>query len=89
MEIVSERPQAVDLVVSDVMLRGEGGHELAEALQASKPGLRTLFISGHSLETLADRGIFLSAETFLEKPFSPSQLASKVRSVLDTARKGS
>ncbi len=86
MDIVEQRPQAVDLVVTDVMLRGEGGHELAESLQAVKPGLRTIFISGHSLESLADRDIFLPAEAFLEKPFSPAQLAAKVRSVLDLAR---
>jgi DNA-binding response OmpR family regulator len=50
--------------------------------------LRTVFISGHSLDSLADRGIIVPAEAFLEKPFSPAQLAAKVRSVLDLARKG-
>jgi len=87
LDIVTERPNDVDLVVTDVMLRGEGGHELAEALQAVKPGLRTVFISGHSLESLADRDIILPADAFLEKPFSPAQLAAKVRAVLDAARK--
>jgi signal transduction histidine kinase/CheY-like chemotaxis protein len=87
MDIVTERPGEVDLVVTDVMLRGEGGHELAEALQSVKPGLRTVFISGHSLESLADRDIIVPADAFLEKPFSPAQLAAKVRSVLDMARK--
>ena len=87
MDLVMERPDAVDVVVSDVMLRGEGGHELAESLQAVKPGLRTVFISGHSLESLADRDIIVPADAFLEKPFSPAQLAAKVRAVLDTARK--
>jgi two-component system cell cycle sensor histidine kinase/response regulator CckA len=87
MDIVTERPDEIDLVVTDVMLRGEGGHELAEALQSVKPGLRTVFISGHSLESLADLGITVPADAFLEKPFSPAQLAAKVRSVLDAARK--
>ncbi|MEO6097799.1 MAG: response regulator [Fibrobacteria bacterium] len=87
MDIVTERPDEVDLVVTDVMLRGEGGHELAEALQSVKPGLRTVFISGYSLEGLADRNIIVPADAFLEKPFSPAQLAAKVRSVLEMARK--
>jgi DNA-binding response OmpR family regulator len=69
------------------MLRGENGQELAEGLQALRPGLRTVFISGHSLDSLADRGVTVPADAFLEKPFSPSQLAAKVRSVLDTARR--
>lgn len=77
----------VDLVVTDVMLRGsDGGHELAASLQTVKPGLRTIFISGHSLETLAERGILLPADAFLEKPFTPSQLGTLVRSILDAAR---
>ena len=87
MEIVAENPAAVDLVLTDVMLRGDSGHELSESLQAVKPGLRTVFISGHSLESLADRDILVPADAFLEKPFSPAQLAAKVRSVLDSARK--
>lgn len=78
---------SVDLVVTDVMLRGgEGGHELAASLQSLKPGLRTIFISGHSLESLAERGILLPADAFLEKPFTPAQLAVLVRSVLDASR---
>jgi two-component system cell cycle sensor histidine kinase/response regulator CckA len=87
MEIVAENAEAVDLVVTDVMLRGDSGYELAESLQEIKPGLRTVFISGHSLESLADRDIIIPADAFLEKPFSPAQLAAKVRSVLDAARK--
>ncbi|HKP98497.1 MAG TPA: response regulator [Fibrobacteria bacterium] len=87
MDVVEERPETVDLVVTDVMLRGEGGHEMAESLQQIKPGLRTVFISGHSLDSLSDRGIVVPADAFLEKPFSPAQLAAKVRAVLDTARK--
>jgi signal transduction histidine kinase len=87
MEMLQENPDAVDLVVTDVMLRGDSGHELAESLQAIKPGLRTVFISGHSLESLADRDIVIPADAFLEKPFSPAQLAAKVRTVLDAARK--
>lgn len=87
-EIVAASPQDVDLVVTDVMLRGEeGGHELAETLQALKPGLRTLFISGHSLDSLQDRGINLPADAFLEKPFSPAQLAAHVRRLMEASRK--
>ncbi|MDQ3000298.1 MAG: response regulator, partial [Fibrobacterota bacterium] len=86
-DIVAARADEVDLVVTDVMLRGEGGHELAETLRTIKPGLRTVFISGHSLESLADRNIMVPADAFLEKPFSPVHLAAKVRSVLDSAPK--
>jgi two-component system cell cycle sensor histidine kinase/response regulator CckA len=85
-EIFAAR-EDVDLLLTDVMLRGgEGGDELAARLQARKPGLRALFISGHPLEILADRGIRIPAEAFLEKPFTPGQLIAQVRALLNVAR---
>jgi signal transduction histidine kinase/ActR/RegA family two-component response regulator len=85
--IVSEDPSAIDLIVTDVMLRGEGGHEMAASLQAVKPGARILFVSGYSRDSLAERGILVPEDAFLEKPFTPAQLAAQVRALLDAARK--
>lgn len=85
-DIVARRDD-LDLVVTDVMLRGdEGGDELAARLQALRPGLRALFISGHPLDGLADRGIRVPAEAFLEKPFTPAKLIARVRALLGVAR---
>jgi DNA-binding response OmpR family regulator len=76
-----------DLLLTDVMLRGgEGGDELAERLQALRPGLRVLFVSGHPLEVLAERGIRVPADAFLEKPFTPAGLAAKVRAIMGAMR---
>jgi two-component system cell cycle sensor histidine kinase/response regulator CckA len=86
-EEVAAGRQDLDLLITDVMLRGdEGGDALAARLQAMRPGLRALFISGHSLETLTDKGIRIPAEAFVEKPFTPGQLLAKVRSLLNVAR---
>ena len=87
LEIAERSPEGIDLVITDVMLRGEGGHELAEKLGMLKSGQRIIFISGHSVETLGDLGITVPADAFLEKPFTPSQLAAKVRSLLDAAKR--
>jgi len=81
------RRDDLELLVTDVMLRGdEGGDEFAARLQALRPGLRALFISGHPLDGLADRGIRVPADAFLEKPFTPGQLITQVRALLSIAR---
>jgi two-component system cell cycle sensor histidine kinase/response regulator CckA len=80
-------PEA-DLVITDITLRGSYGHEMVERLRVLRPGLPALYISGHTLEYLGDQGIRLPPAAFLEKPFSPSQLALKVRETLG-ARKTS
>ncbi len=88
-EKVESRAEPIDLLVTDVMLRGSGGDELAESLRARQPGLQTIFISGHTLEHLAGQGIRIPADAFLEKPFSPSQLVAKVRIRMRAARPAS
>lgn len=88
-EMIARR-EDVDLIVTDVMLRGEeGGDELAARLQGLRPGLRVLFISGHPLDSLAERGIRIPADAFLEKPFKPAQLSTQVRALLAAAREAS
>ncbi len=83
--ILEGMPESIDLIVTDVMLRGEGGDVLWEKIQVLKPDQRMLFISGHSHEYLAEHGIAIPANAFLEKPFTPPKLAARVRSLLDSA----
>jgi two-component system cell cycle sensor histidine kinase/response regulator CckA len=87
LDMLELNSEGADLVVTDMMLRGESGLDLAESLHAIRPGLPILFISGHPLETLADRGLKVPADAFLEKPFPPSLLADKVRALLTAARR--
>jgi two-component system, cell cycle sensor histidine kinase and response regulator CckA len=87
-EIVARGNARIDLIVTDVMLRGEdGGDALVARLQTLRPGLRALFMSGHTLEGLADRGIRIPPDAFLEKPFTPSTLSARVVALLAASRK--
>jgi len=52
-------------------------------LAASYPGLKVLFVSGYTDETIAQRGVLGADVPFLQKPFTPIRLAHKVREVLD------
>lgn len=72
----------VDMVLTDVMMPGMLGPALVHELRKTRAGLRVLFMSGHTDEIVRD-GLLDPATPFLAKPFTPSQLAEKVREVLD------
>jgi CheY-like chemotaxis protein len=74
---------AIDLLLSDVMMPGLGGRELAARAALLRPGLRVLFMSGHTEDVILKEGI-QKGMPFLQKPFRPADLAHKVREVLDS-----
>ena len=74
-----------DLVVTDVLMPGMGGRELAERLAELQPGLRVLFMSAYAADDLSRLRI-LEGVSLLQKPFSGSALVRKVREVLQDAR---
>jgi two-component system, cell cycle sensor histidine kinase and response regulator CckA len=75
----------IHLVLTDVVMPGIGGRELVRQLAAVRPGTKVLYISGYSNEAIARHGVLDPGTAFLQKPFTPDGLASKVREVLDAA----
>jgi len=75
---------AVDLLITDLVMPGMSGRQLAEALAHRRPALRVLFVSGYTDEAIARNRVQESGAAFLQKPFTPSLLALKVREVLDS-----
>jgi DNA-binding response OmpR family regulator len=73
---------AIDLLVTDVVMPGMSGGELADKLVAMRPGLRVLFITGYDDEEVTTRGLLGPARECLSKPFTPSQLRARVQSLL-------
>jgi CheY-like chemotaxis protein len=73
----------IDLLVTDVVMPGLGGRELAAALKSRRPGLRLLYISGYTDDEVTRRGLLDAGAPFLEKPFEAEGLARRVRDVLD------
>jgi two-component system cell cycle sensor histidine kinase/response regulator CckA len=82
--IVEHHSHPIHLLITDVVMPGMHGRDLADRLTALRPELRVLFMSGYT-----DRAIvheqFLDEKTFIQKPFSPQRLASKIREILDEA----
>jgi len=72
----------VDLLVTDVVMPGMTGRELAEAVAQRRPGLRNLFLSGYTPDEVLRQGVRAEEAQFLQKPFTPSALLTKVRDVL-------
>jgi signal transduction histidine kinase/ActR/RegA family two-component response regulator len=76
----------IDLLVTDVMMPELGGRELAEGAIKLRPGLKVMFMSGHTEDTVLKEGV-QKGTAFLQKPFTPARLAQKVRETLDSADK--
>jgi PAS domain S-box-containing protein len=74
----------IHLLLTDVVLPGMNGKEVSEMLKAFRPNLKVLFTSGYTADAIGNRGVLSPDVAFLHKPFSPEQLAAKVRDVLTT-----
>jgi two-component system, cell cycle sensor histidine kinase and response regulator CckA len=74
---------SIDALVSDVVMPEMSGPELAERLQTLLPGLRTLFVSGYTAESLRSRGGLPAWSAFVEKPFEAATLLRTLRGLLD------
>jgi PAS domain S-box-containing protein len=75
--------EQIDLLLTDVIMPGMNGKELRTRLTTIKPGLKTLFMSGYTADIVAMRGVLEDGVHFLQKPFTPAQLANRVRETLD------
>ena len=75
----------IDLLITDVVMPGLGGPEVAEQISRRFPGIRILFVSGYTDDAVIRHGLSQQGVNFLQKPFSPPELAAKVRDVLDAS----
>jgi PAS domain S-box-containing protein len=86
LQFAESNPGAIDLLLTDVVMPGMSGPELAERLRARQPEIKVVYISGYSGDAIAHRGIRESGVAYLPKPFSAAELSIKVREVLGGPR---
>jgi len=78
-----KQPAKIDLLVTDLLMPGMTGRELAEKLRAKNPHLKALFMSGYSAEIVGKDFRLHDGINFLQKPYPPRKLAKRIRECLD------
>jgi CheY-like chemotaxis protein len=80
---VSEEHQgAIDMLITDVVMPGMSGRELAKRVSAARPDVKVLFLSGYTEDAIIHEGVLEPGTAFLQKPFTLQVLSRKVREVL-------
>jgi two-component system, cell cycle sensor histidine kinase and response regulator CckA len=67
----------IDLLVTDVVMPGMNGRELADRLLVDQPGMRVLYVSGYTANVIAHNSLLEEGIHFLQKPFTTTSLAKK------------
>ena len=84
LHIVQDTQQWIDLLITDVIMPQLNGRELSELAWSARPELRVLYVSGYGADLVQRQGVPLRRGGFIAKPFSRVQLATAVRTLLDT-----
>ena len=83
LEVSGRQKGPIHLLISDVVMPGMTGPELARRLTALRPEMGVLFMSGYTDDAILHHGVFEHGAEYLQKPFKASALGAKVRKVLD------
>ena len=78
-----EHAGPIEILLTDVVMPGISGRELAEQLRHLRPDIRVLYMSGYTDDAIIHHGILDAETAFIQKPFAPEALARKLREVLD------
>ena len=79
-------PERIDLMVSDIVMPGISGFELSKRLASNRPDMKVLFVSGYAEQETAKRAFADPNVAYLQKPFGPAELASKVAEIISGSR---
>jgi PAS domain S-box-containing protein len=82
LRVAEAHGDGIDILITDVVMPGMGGRELAKKLLQIRPNLGVLFLSGYTEDTILHQGALSPGTAFLQKPFTLQNLARKVREVL-------
>ena len=82
-ELSQRHDGRIDVLVTDVVMTGMSGRQLADLLCQSRPRLKILFMSGYPGDAVVRHGLLRPGNEFIQKPFMPESLASKLRELLD------
>ena len=84
--MLAAQTESLQLLVTDVMLEGMNGRDLAERMHASQPQMKVLYVSGYTDDPDVLAAKFPAGSRFLQKPFTLSALVGQVRAALEEQR---
>jgi len=73
-------------MVTDVVMPGMNGRELASQMAELRPGILTVFMSGYTANVIVDQGVLDADAVFLQKPVAMAELCAKIQTMLDAGR---
>jgi two-component system cell cycle sensor histidine kinase/response regulator CckA len=82
LKVSSEYAGTIEVLITDVVMPGMGGRELAKRVSAARPNIKVLFLSGYTEDAIIHEGVLEPGTAFLQKPFTLQMLSRKVREVL-------
>jgi len=84
LSLVATHAGPIDMLLTDLIMPGPSGVDLAEQLKTIRDDVRVLFMSGYTDNAIVRNGLLGEGASFLQKPFTPEELLRKMRQVLDT-----
>ena len=87
LRVAEHHGDEIDILITDVVMPGMGGRELAKRLMAMRPQIGVLYLSGYTEDAIVNHGALDPGTAFLQKPFTLQKLAKKVREVLHAKAK--
>jgi len=85
LSILEKKQTPFDLLLTDVIMPGMNGPDLANEMVLQYPDIKVMYISGYTNESLTSRGVLEEGVELIQKPFASSDLIRQVRTVLDEA----
>jgi len=82
-QVAGQHDGPIHLLVTDVVMPGMNGREVAQRLAGARAGIKVLYLSGYTDDAIVHHGVLEPGVAFLQKPFTPAVLGRKVREVLD------
>jgi len=83
LRVAEDHRGAIHVLLTDIMMPGINGKELADRFGVARPDAKTIFMSGRAAEVISDAGVLIPVDAFLAKPFTVERLLNKVRERLE------
>ena len=83
LRVAEDHQGAIHILLTDIMMPGINGKELADRFLVVRPDTKPIFMSGRAAEVISDAGVLIPVDAFLAKPFTVERLLNKVRERLE------